>query len=195
MKKYLRISFLAITLLISIQAFSGEPDTLVTSDNIIPETGEPMVDETRQDGINYISSICFFHDSVFSSLPDTVLFPDWEPKEIHLRKYDFSEISDSLKLTLTDSVNKYTHPFKGKVTSEFDTRKWRFHYGVDIDLNTVFALVPLAVRVIENQDLISFHSIGRSATTGYTVPESGAQVLLPDYDQIREILVRIFQSG
>lgn len=132
-------TFIPIILFALFQAlnlFAIEPDTSATNLDTLISTGGINTDEDRVEGIYYVSSIRFFHDSVFSNFPDTMPFPEWDTKDIHIRKFDFSGIRDSLFIVLIDSNSKYTHPFKGNVVSEFDTRKWRFHFGVDIKLNT-----------------------------------------------------------
>lgn len=55
---------------------------------------------------------------------------------------------DSLKHIIIDSAfnvimplvknneKKYFHPFLGKVTSRFGLRRYRYHYGIDVNLNT-----------------------------------------------------------
>lgn len=136
MKCLIAISILLTAVFQHSLLFAYEPDTSKTIIDTLPPAGGVILEESRQDGIHYVSSINFFHDSVYSNYPDTLPFPEWNTKDIHCRKFDFSESKDSLYIVLTDSLGKYTHPIKNKVVSEFDTRKYRFHYGVDIDLNT-----------------------------------------------------------
>jgi hypothetical protein len=83
-----------------------------------------------------VNRLDLFVDSINSSIPDSMPFYNWVTDGIHFRKFDFSEVQDTMLVILNDSNNYYTPPIKGMVTSEFGKRKWRYHYGTDIDLNT-----------------------------------------------------------
>ena len=89
-----------------------------------------------KDGVQFIHSFQHFVDSINAVVPDTMPFYDWITNDIHFRKFDFSNVQDTLSLILNDSNDHYTHPCEGEVTSEFGKRRWRYHYGTDIDLNT-----------------------------------------------------------
>ncbi|NCQ58884.1 MAG: M23 family metallopeptidase, partial [Flavobacteriales bacterium] len=67
---------------------------------------------------------------------DTMPFYDWITDDIHRRKFDFSNVQDSIVLRFNKDNDFYTHPFNGKITSEFGSRKSRYHYGTDIKLET-----------------------------------------------------------
>lgn len=75
-----------------------------------------------------------FLDSINNTLNDSTPLYDWITDDIHIKKFDFSNIKDTLSIILNDSNDHYTQPFKGEVTSEFGRRRWRYHYGTDIDL-------------------------------------------------------------
>jgi murein DD-endopeptidase MepM/ murein hydrolase activator NlpD len=66
------------------------------------------------------------------------LYCNWDTSRIHYAKFDIATLKDSIKeVMLYDEAScGYVHPFSGKVTSKFGPRKRRFHYGVDIDLET-----------------------------------------------------------
>lgn len=62
----------------------------------------------------------------------------WYQDSIHVRRYDFTEKPDTTLLILQDFDNTFcfVHPYPGRVTSQFGFRRGRYHYGVDINLNT-----------------------------------------------------------
>jgi murein DD-endopeptidase MepM/ murein hydrolase activator NlpD len=91
---------------------------------------------TVQGGVQFIHQFEGFVDSINAFIPDTAPFYDWVTNDIHFRKFDFSNVQDTLSIILNDSNDHYTHPCAGDVTSEFGKRRWRYHYGTDIDLNT-----------------------------------------------------------
>ncbi len=72
------------------------------------------------------------------SFPNLTTFQEWSTNVIYNRKYDFSYVLDTLSIPLlSDSMGtRFIVPFKGRVTSVFGPRKYRYHYGVDIKLQT-----------------------------------------------------------
>ncbi len=89
----------------------------------------------KKDNVLHVNHINLFVDSINCTLHDTMPLYDWITDDIHFRKFDFSKIQDTLELVLNDSTDHFTPPFKGEITSEFGRRRWRYHYGIDIDLN------------------------------------------------------------
>lgn len=83
---------------------------------------------------------------------DTLFRYAWQQDSIHIRRYDFTEKPDTTILILYDFDNTFcfAHPFPGRITSQFGFRRGRYHYGVDINLNTgdsVFSAFDGVVRV------------------------------------------------
>ncbi len=78
-----------------------------------------------------------FSDSV-SIFPAYDLYTAWDTVNIHFPKFNVKSLNDSPReLALCDEGGcGYVHPFLGNVTSSFGPRKKRFHYGIDIDLET-----------------------------------------------------------
>jgi murein DD-endopeptidase MepM/ murein hydrolase activator NlpD len=77
--------------------------------------------------------------------PDTaqILFPShdlyasWDTTSAHPYNFYESFKMDSVVLTLTsEGDGEFSMPFKGGITSEFGWRKYRPHYGTDINLQT-----------------------------------------------------------
>ncbi|GAB4297407.1 MAG: hypothetical protein Kow0068_21620 [Marinilabiliales bacterium] len=99
-------------------------------------TGGNKTENENQTDIIYIKSVKMFIDSVKNSLDDTLICYDWINDDIHIRKFDFSEMTDTFPIPLIVDDNDYHHPVKNKVTSGFGVRRWQFHYGIDLDLNT-----------------------------------------------------------
>ena len=83
-----------------------------------------------------VTSLDAFVDSINSTIPDSMPFFDWITDDIHQKKFNFGNIQDTMMIVLNDSSDHYTPPVKGRITSEFGKRRWRYHYGTDIDLNT-----------------------------------------------------------
>lgn len=84
-------------------------------------------------------------DEVLTEIPDSslVLFPShdlystWDTNTVH--PYNFYEIfkQDSVVINLTqEGDGGFVMPIKGLVTSEFGWRRYRPHFGTDIDLET-----------------------------------------------------------
>ncbi|MGE0562311.1 MAG: peptidoglycan DD-metalloendopeptidase family protein [Flavobacteriales bacterium] len=92
--------------------------------------------KTTKDDILVIRHFDEFLDIINTDISGSTDFYDWITDDIHQRKFDFSKVKDTLPIILNDTNDFYTHPVKGNVTSEFGRRKWRYHYGTDINLNT-----------------------------------------------------------
>lgn len=73
-----------------------------------------------------------------SFFPAYELYAGWDTINIHVPKFNVKSLNDSIReLALCDKNGcGYVHPFFGNVTSSFGPRKRRFHYGIDIDLET-----------------------------------------------------------
>ncbi|MBA3705970.1 MAG: peptidoglycan DD-metalloendopeptidase family protein [Bacteroidetes bacterium] len=78
-----------------------------------------------------------YSDSLIS-FPAFDLYCGWDTTNIHSAKFNIESLKDSIKEVTLCTTNScgYSHPFSGKVTSNFGPRKRRFHYGIDIDLET-----------------------------------------------------------
>lgn len=109
--------------------------------------------ESSNDSLDLSNIQLYFVDSLgyyfFSDLPDSLmigneeiefvsfnLYEEWDSTQIHYPKFDFKNKLDTTYLLLSTSHSQYIHPFKNIVTSNFGWRKRRFHYGIDINLNT-----------------------------------------------------------
>jgi murein DD-endopeptidase MepM/ murein hydrolase activator NlpD len=78
-----------------------------------------------------------YNDSLVS-FPAYDLYCGWDTVNIHSLKFDIASLKDTSKniLLFDEKSCGYVHPFEGKITSSFGPRKRRYHYGVDIDLET-----------------------------------------------------------
>jgi len=78
-----------------------------------------------------------YNDSLIS-FPAYDLYCGWDTVNIHSVKFDVATLKDTSRDILLFDINScgYVHPFEGKITSTFGPRKKRYHYGVDIDLET-----------------------------------------------------------
>lgn len=114
-------------------AFNNRKDSVAEENVAITESKVAIT--TKKDDILMVNHINLFVDSINSTLNDSTPLYDWITDDIHFRKFDFSKVKDTLELILNDSSDHFTPPFKGEITSEFGRRRWRYHYGIDIDLN------------------------------------------------------------
>ncbi|MBL7890249.1 MAG: peptidoglycan DD-metalloendopeptidase family protein [Bacteroidia bacterium] len=103
-------------------------DTSIVADTI------PFVMEDEEDEEGEMDAVS---DSLVY-LPSSDLYSSWDTAHIHTPKFDISSLKDDEKelLLFAEGSCGYYHPFNGKVTSAFGPRRKRYHYGVDIDLET-----------------------------------------------------------
>ncbi len=62
----------------------------------------------------------------------------------------------------------------------------------DMSFEQIASLLPLAPAILSDESRIRRYAIGWTEVTSYIVPESGAQVLLPNYDAINALLYDAF---
>ncbi len=98
-----------------------------------------------------------YNDSLMSvSFPSNGLYPSWDTINIHPYKFDITKLNDTTNLALLNKYScGYVHPFAGGVTSNFGPRRKRFHYGIDIDLETgdeVYAAFDGKVRIVKKSN-------------------------------------------
>lgn len=109
-----------------------------------PDTGKFVIYESLNDSIDLANDFYNFYDSLAIYFhPSANLYDNWNTEEI---KYvsDSAQITEKFLETLKPTVlslippntNPYFHPFCGRVTSKFGYRRYRYHYGIDLDLNT-----------------------------------------------------------
>ena len=94
-------------------------------------------------------------NSLFSSDSAAIDTFAWNTQKINSGRFDWRNWDDTAKIALVDSSagKAYVHPFENCVTSDFGTRDWVWHYGVDIRLkkrDSVRVALNGIVRVIEN---------------------------------------------
>jgi len=69
--------------------------------------------------------------------PSHDLYASWDTTSAHPYNFNESFKVDSVVLTLTEPSDcGFSMPVKGNITSDFGWRKYRPHYGTDIDLET-----------------------------------------------------------
>ncbi len=94
----------------------------------------------REDTTHYViseESISEASDTALILFPSNDIYASWDTSIIH--PYNFADCfrADSLIIKLTeDGDGGFVMPKKGIITSEFGWRRYRPHYGTDIDLNT-----------------------------------------------------------
>lgn len=94
---------------------------------------ESLPDTTRAAFQAHLDTL--YNDSVVLFFPQiTSSYDYWNNFDIHSKKYDFSYAIDTVTIVLQDSNSNYVHPWHGNVTSRFGKRKYRWHYGIDVNL-------------------------------------------------------------
>ena len=113
---------------------------------IIPtDTGKVKIEESKNDSIDIVSDFYNYYDSLsIYFYPASDKYDNWDTENITYQKADsLMNHADSLfNMDTTiivlqhDNQKEYAHPFCGQVTSRFGGRRYRFHYGIDVDLIT-----------------------------------------------------------
>lgn len=58
----------------------------------------------------------------------------------------------------------------------------------DISASTIISMLPLGLKIYNDSSILKRYSIGEAEVTNYVVPESGAQVLLPNQEAVMTII-------
>jgi hypothetical protein len=98
-----------------------------------------------------------FQEYLSTVLSDDFTFDTskWCTYKINFDRFDYRELSDTLRLLLVDSAKGryFTYPLKNYVTSPFGVRRQFWHFGTDIKVNyrdTIRCAFDGKVRVIMN---------------------------------------------
>ncbi len=81
-------------------------------------------------------------------------FAVWDSKKVNPYDFDPTKYEDTIRIALKDGRNNWLNPINDTavVNSAFGMRRYRWHYGVDLDLNrgdTVVAVADGIVRVAQ----------------------------------------------
>ena len=191
----------------NLAATAGDPPvtaegTVVTSDttepatpvNLLTDTTEPanpvleavltdsLGDETEPPTGNGVAVIRAPLESADEG-PASELYDDFDTTIVHTEKFDALTFDDSLMIVLNDPGHcNYVHPFDGTATSSFGFRKYRYHFGMDINLETgdsVKCCFDGKVRIAQ-----------RSKTYGYVVVIRHNNGLETYYAHLSKLMVK-----
>lgn len=93
-----------------------------------------------------------FLDSVYHEIYTSIDTFAWDNVKINSGHFNSAEMSDTIYIPLFDSLCNplFVFPHKNRISHDFGTERYGWHYGVDIKLNTgdsVFAAMDGVVRV------------------------------------------------
>lgn len=112
--------------------------------------------ESLNDSIDLALNFYDYYDSLSIYFPADAIYTSFDNEETHYPKIDFSNKTDTTIIFLADNRNyKFINPIQGRITSKFGVRRWRYHYGTDIDLVTGDSLLSAfdgMVRVAKRSD-------------------------------------------
>jgi murein DD-endopeptidase MepM/ murein hydrolase activator NlpD len=96
-----------------------------------------LVYESLNDSIDIANEFYDIYDSTAMFLPASEIYESWDNEYIHYPNVDFSQKLDTTIVRLVGgSLGAFSMPRIGRINSEYGWRKRRFHYGIDIDLET-----------------------------------------------------------
>lgn len=124
---------LAAVLLISNKSLAQLP-TQTKNQIASTETAEL---EGKAISVNRLEKKVWDINDSLMSLPAYDLYCDWNVKKVHPFRVDLTKKADTTLLPLIKSGScDYALPSPGHVTSDFGHRRYRYHYGIDIKLQT-----------------------------------------------------------
>ena len=133
-------------------AFSQSPQTIIAE---VPDTnsvGPEGDDELEPVSILNTSNEYFkiIKDNNFD-VPAYDQYFFWDTLDIHPYESKMNKYTETRMISLIDSNSLFAMPLKKPVNSTFGWRKWKYHYGIDLGLNTGDSIVSAfdgMVRVV-----------------------------------------------
>ena len=116
-------------------------------------SSKPNIYESTNDSIDISANFYNLYDSLTQfNHPGDWVYQNWDTHKIRYQNDSIDLVFDSIPIVLQDTIHQkyYVHPFLGRITSHFGYRRYRFHYGTDIDLvtgDTVVAAFKGMVRI------------------------------------------------
>lgn len=127
------------------------------------------------DGIRQHNAFCAF--------PAQEVYNHWDTRDIHPYQFNPNDFDDTLCIQLVSEEScGFVHPVAGPVTSQFGFRRYRWHFGTDIDLQTgdkVYNAFDGVVRIAQY-----------SSSYGYVVVVRHYNGLETLYSHLSKMLVR-----
>lgn len=148
---------LILALLIAALAFSSTTAG-VLDDRYKPDDDKKAkakrTDTTANENSSLIDNEEESPDTALILFPSNDLYASWDTNTVH--PYNFSDCfkQDSVSICLADIGQSFVMPFKGMITSQFGWRRYRPHYGTDIDLeigDTVVSAFDGMVRIAKSR--------------------------------------------
>lgn len=159
-------------------AFEGELSESLEEDSAVIDLNQEAFELIEDEGLCAILN-CDLYNAI------------WDTTRINPYMVDLKLKKDTTLLRLVhDPVCDYSHPACGEITSEFGWRKYRYHYGIDINLETgdlVLAAFEGTIRVARYSPSYGYYVIIRHL--------NGLETLYAHLSQIQVIAGEYVQAG
>ena len=99
---------------------------------------QSMPYESQNDSLDLSNNFYDLYTYLGMNHPSEMIYSHWSTDRVKYIDASANLEFDSVYLQLADisSEKNYCHPIKSPITSRFGMRHRRFHYGIDLDLNT-----------------------------------------------------------
>jgi murein DD-endopeptidase MepM/ murein hydrolase activator NlpD len=100
--------------------------------------GQNIPYESQNDSLDLSNNFYDLYTYLGMNHPSEMVYSHWSTDRVKYIDASANLEFDSVYLQLADisSEKNYCHPIKSPITSRFGMRHRRFHYGIDLDLNT-----------------------------------------------------------
>lgn len=158
--------FFILLFTVTTYSYSQITEPIVPADVPADSLAQGPEDDTEEDVVTETVTFLSLADRlkadpslVYLCIPDTQYhvpaydtYQFWDTVIVHPYVSDLTRMKDSVSIWLNDTSDFYHHPIAGKINSDFGWRKWKYHYGIDIDLNTgdsIFSAFDGQVRIVK----------------------------------------------
>lgn len=162
---YFKFFLFSLVLLFPVLTFSQsqtnetQKDQAADSLAVGPEDTEEIETEEVIASLSLLDRLKLNTNLFYVCIPDTLFdkpaydkYQFWDSIIIHPYVSDLTRLHENIPMVLADSVNKFRCPIVGKTNSDFGWRRWKYHYGIDIDLNTgdsLYSAFDGVVRIVK----------------------------------------------
>jgi murein DD-endopeptidase MepM/ murein hydrolase activator NlpD len=166
-------------------------EQLITSDSSGIEAEEGIEEDSVTTDINQEAFELIEDEGLCAILNCDLYNAIWDTTRINPYMVDLKLKKDTTNIRLVhDAACDYSHPACGEITSEFGWRKYRYHYGIDINLETgdlVLAVFEGTIRVARYSPSYGYYVIIRHL--------NGLETLYAHLSQIQVTAGQYVQAG
>jgi len=171
-RKY-KFTVLLVIIVCSMQVFAQEAiEYIEETDNI-----EEILDIEKDTFIAVVSD-------TLVDIPAYSIYRIWDVQKVNPYDFDGTKMLDTVYIDLSG----YVPPIVNKINSDFGFRRWKYHYGIDIDLNTgdtIYAAFDGMVRIAKRAKRFGYFVVLRHNNGLESIYGHLSKILVSNYQKVK----------